>query len=689
MKEDLQPVHTHTSLASDESHPSLTPYHADSDHNSQHQHHPSPTKLQHSESYSSRETHSPSPEAGSVVADSSQLEKEEEKDTSSISNKEDPKAWRKYIVPKSERRGLLSQFCVVPEVTDPRDYPSNIKWFLTGVVSLAAMAAPLGTSIMLPGIDDVAAGLNTTKNLVNISFGIYLLSLGIFPIYWSSLSEHFGRRSIYLISFALFTAFSIGCALSTSIGMLIGFRVLSGGAAGSVQSVGAGTISELFEARVRGKGLGIYYVGILVSPLVAPVIGGALVESLGWRAPQYLLLILGGVLTVAMLFFIPETLRISAEDREMWVRPKAKKTKAQKVNWWRKKKDLESEIGGSGEAEDQEPELSKNHHMLSTVVGEDPEPVFLEDDEDEENHHLHPIISHISQMSYGADVSETQSRGRRGSVASSRRKSVGGLELSRVATTDSEKYRRMEMPKRINLDELSLGQKMYMFGIAPLKTLLFLRYPPVALAIIYASYVFFSLYILNMAIQIVYSEAPYNFKTIIVGLLYLPNSVGYIAASVGGGMWSDYIVKRAKDKNGGVMIPEERIAENILLAAILFPVSLLIFGWCAQYKTFWLCPLIGTFIFGFASMMIFGTNTTYLVDALPGKGSSGVALNNFVRMILAAVATFVADPMIRGLTVGWCFTLWALLSIVVALSLVAIKVWGAHWRQTFDLSKIY
>ncbi|KAG5362447.1 Quinidine resistance protein 3 [Yarrowia sp. C11] len=679
MKEDdhlaVQPVHTHTSVASDESHPSLTPYHADSDLS---EHHPSPTRLQHSESYSSRDTHSPSPEAASVVADGLASEKE---DSSSI---KDPKAWRASIVPKHERRGLLATFCVVPEVTDPRDYPSNIKWFLTAVVSLAAMAAPLGTSIMLPGIDDVAEGLNTTKNLVNISFGIYLLSLGVFPIYWSSFSEHFGRRSIYLISFALFTAFSIGCALSTSIGMLIGFRVLSGGAAGSVQSVGAGTISELFEARVRGKGLGIYYVGILVSPLVAPVIGGALVQGLGWRAPQYLLLILGGVLTVAMLFFIPETLRISAEDREMWIRPK-NKTKGQKINWWRKKKDLESEIEASGEAEDQEPEL-KNHHMLSTVVGDDPEPVLFETEDD---HRLHPIISHISQMSYGADVSETQSRSRRGSMASSRMKAVGGLELSRVATTESEKYKRMEMPKRINLDELSLGQKMYMFGIAPLKTLLFLRYPPVALAIVYASYVFFSLYILNMAIQIVYSEAPYNFKTIIVGLLYLPNSVGYIAASVGGGMWSDYIVKRAKEKNGGLMIPEERIAENILLAAILFPVSLLIFGWCAQYKTFWLCPLIGTFIFGFASMMIFGTNTTYLVDALPGKGSSGVALNNFVRMILAAVATFVADPMIRGLTVGWCFTLWALLSIVVAFSLVAIKIWGAHWRQTFDLSKIY
>lgn len=677
----LSRIESQGSLGSNISHPSLRPYHADSDHsNSQPT---SPVKIQKGGSFDSRESHSPTPEAGSVVGEETVIKEEPE----SIP---DPKAWRKHIVPIKERRGLLASVCVVPEVTDPRDYPSNIKWFLTGVVSLAAMAAPLGTSIMLPGIDDVAEGLNTTKNMVNISFGIYLLSLGVFPIYWSSLSEHFGRRSIYLISFALFTAFSIGCALSTSIGMLIGFRVLSGGAAGSVQSVGAGTISELFEARVRGKGLGIYYVGILVSPLVAPIIGGALVEGLGWRAPQYLLLILGGILTVAMLFFIPETLRISAEDREMWIRPKAT-TNSQKKNWWKKKKDLESAIEGPFDADDQEPEI-KDHHILSTIVGDDPVPErhHLEEDSDDD-HHLHPIISHISQMSYGADVSEAQSKPRRGSMASSRsgaRKSLG-YELTRTATTDSEKYRRMEMPKRINLDELSLGQKFYMFGVAPLKTLLFLRYPPVALAIIYASYVFFSLYILNMAIQIVYSEAPYNFKTIIVGLLYLPNSVGYIAASVGGGMWSDYIVKRAKDKNGGVMIPEERIAENILIAAILFPISLLIFGWCAQYKTFWLCPLIGTFIFGFASMMIFGTNTTYLVDALPGKGSSGVALNNFVRMILAAVATFVADPMIRGMTVGWCFTLWALLSIVVAFSLVAIKVWGAHWRKNFDLSKIY
>ena len=64
-------------------------------------------------------------------------------------------------------------------------------------------------------------------------------------------------------------------------------RMLSGGAAASVQAVGAGTIADIWEVKERGRAMGIFYLGPLCGPLLAPIIGGALNEGLGWRSVQW------------------------------------------------------------------------------------------------------------------------------------------------------------------------------------------------------------------------------------------------------------------------------------------------------------------------------------------------------------------------------------------------------------------
>lgn len=90
-----------------------------------------------------------------------------------------------------------------------------------------------------------------------------MLAMGICPLWWSQLSERSGRRTVYIISFSLFVIFSVCSALAVDIGMLIAFRVLSGGAASSVQAVGAGTIADIWEVKERGRAMGWFYLGPL------------------------------------------------------------------------------------------------------------------------------------------------------------------------------------------------------------------------------------------------------------------------------------------------------------------------------------------------------------------------------------------------------------------------------------------
>jgi multidrug resistance protein len=391
------------------------------------------------------------------------------------------------IVPRHLRRGFLARFALIPETTHPTRYPRRTKWLLTFVVAMAAAAAPVGSASIMPALSDVGKEFHASDKTTDLCVALYMLSMSIFPLWWSSFSERFGRRSVYIVSFALFVVFAAVSAEARSISELIVARVLSGGAAASVQAVGAGTIADVWEPRERGRAMGIFYLGPLCGPLFAPIIGGALTQRFGWRATQWFLVAFGCVVEVGLLLLLPETLR--------------RRT-----------------------------------------------PLVLPEE--------------------GAAAGK-------------------GVGLQKTTTRQSVK----DGARR---GALFLKQAM----IDPLKIILLLRYPAVAITVYYAAITFGTLYFLNVSIELTFSRAPYGYKSIIVGLLYIPNSVGYFLASIFGGRWLDKIMKReAKkkgrvDKNGKlILLPEDRMQENAWLAAILFPAALIWYGWGVEKGLPWIVPV--------------------------------------------------------------------------------------------------
>ncbi|KAI8672711.1 MFS domain-containing protein [Fusarium sp. Ph1] len=213
------------------------------------------------------------------------------------------------IVPRSKRRGLFGSLTLVPEIAYPPDYKNSTKWGLTFIIALATAAAPLGSTVVYPALPVLAREFNASETVTNLSVALYMISMAIFPLWWSSFSEQFGRRSIYLVSFSLFVIFSVLSAISTNITMLVVFRMCAGGASASAHSTGAGSIADLFEVFERGRAMSIFYLGPLLGPLVAPVIGGVLTQELGWQATMWFLAIYGLIVLLMILFFLPETLQ--------------------------------------------------------------------------------------------------------------------------------------------------------------------------------------------------------------------------------------------------------------------------------------------------------------------------------------------------------------------------------------------
>lgn len=230
------------------------------------------------------------------------------------------------------------------------------------------------------------------------------------------------------------------------------------------------------------------------------------------------------------------------------------------------------------------------------------------------------------------------------------------------------------------------------FFVDPLQCIVYLRFPPVAIVVAFAAITFSALFILNISIQSTFSAAPYNFSTIIVGLLYLPSSMGYFIASLFGGRWVDHIMAREAKRAGRydehgklIYLPEDRLRENAWVAASMFPLSLIWFGWCAEFGEFWLAAMVPNFFFGVASMLIFGAVTTMLTEFMPRRSSSGVALNNFVRNIFSCVGVVVTEPLIQAMGVGWLCTMVALFALITGnLCIFVLLRYGDKWRKEMD-----
>lgn len=426
-------------------------------------------------------------------------------------------------------------------------------------------------------LPEIARALNASPTVTNLSVALYMISISLFPLWWSSLSETYGRRSIYVVSFLLFIAFSILSAVSRNVAMLIVMRMLSGGAAASVQAVGAGTIADVWEVRERGQAMGIFYLGPLMGPLLAPIIGGALSQALGWQATMYFLAIYGGFIWVAIVFFLPETL------------PRRKPLKL-----------VMAAAAAAGSQADGGPAAEG---------------------------------AAAADASAGGAVLEAVRSDDSAAAAIAPAGAAGSAALTRTSTRQS-----------IQASTRKTGRVLKHFLLDPLKMLLYLRFPPVAITVYYAAIAFGSLFILNISIQATFS-APnphYGFSQLVVGLLYLPPSIGYVTASVTGGRWMDHIMARNARAAGRfdakgrlIYLPEDRLGENAWLAATMYPAALVWYGWTAEKGVHWIVPSIANFVFGFGSMLIFATATTMLTEFMPKQASAGVAVNNFVRNILS------------------------------------------------------
>ncbi|KAL7416263.1 major facilitator superfamily domain-containing protein [Mrakia frigida] len=183
------------------------------------------------------------------------------------------------------------------------------KSLIVATISLSAILAPLASAAFFPSIPNIAESVRTSPEVINGTVAIFTAVLGAAPLIWAPLSGFYGRRPIYLISLPVHIAGSLGVVFSNSLGALIATRVIQAIGACAALSVGAGTIGDIYSPLERGTAMGMFYLGLVLGPALAPSIAGLFQQYTRpeWRSFQALLAAAGGLVFVLIFFFVPDT----------------------------------------------------------------------------------------------------------------------------------------------------------------------------------------------------------------------------------------------------------------------------------------------------------------------------------------------------------------------------------------------
>ncbi|KAG6336124.1 hypothetical protein ID866_2962 [Astraeus odoratus] len=168
--------------------------------------------------------------------------------------------------------------------------------------STFASSAP---SAMVPALMEQ---FHFSQEVGTLVISLFLTGYCIGPLVWGPLSEQYGRRPLFIVTFFIYTCFQVGCALAPNTASLLVFRFLGGTFAACPLTNSGALIGDIWDARRIGVASAIFAVAPFAGPGVGPLVAGYLVQSdVSWRWLFWILAIFAGVCCAVIVFTIPET----------------------------------------------------------------------------------------------------------------------------------------------------------------------------------------------------------------------------------------------------------------------------------------------------------------------------------------------------------------------------------------------
>ena len=176
------------------------------------------------------------------------------------------------------------------------------------MIAGSAIIGSIGTfslHVLLPALPAIALAMHVAPHEAQLLISLSILSIALGNLMVAPLSDRYGRRRIVLLSLALFVLGSAAGIVATSLDMLVVARVMQAFGGGAAMSVMRATILDHFGPAKAASALAATATAILIAPMLAPTLGGFVLEWLDWRA----VFALSGVLGFGVFIFASRNLR--------------------------------------------------------------------------------------------------------------------------------------------------------------------------------------------------------------------------------------------------------------------------------------------------------------------------------------------------------------------------------------------
>lgn len=174
---------------------------------------------------------------------------------------------------------------------------------------MMSMIGPFTIDTYLPSFPDIAAEFGIGLGAMAQTLSVYMVAFAASTLVWGPLTDAFGRRRVSLAAMGLYVAASIGCSVTDNLGHMLALRFLQGVAASGGIVIARAVVRDVFDSAQASRAMARVMMLFAIAPAAAPIIGGWLHDSFGWRSVFDFLALYGLATMALMAWRLPETHR--------------------------------------------------------------------------------------------------------------------------------------------------------------------------------------------------------------------------------------------------------------------------------------------------------------------------------------------------------------------------------------------
>ncbi|KFA54315.1 hypothetical protein S40293_04834 [Stachybotrys chartarum IBT 40293] len=192
------------------------------------------------------------------------------------------------------------------DIQNPQNWSTGRRTIITICAVLLVLNATFASSAPSGCLPSISQSFGVSQVAAGLTITLFLLGYCLGPLFFAPLSEFYGRRWIFYLSFLAYIAFNFLCAFAPNFGALLVGRFLTGTFVSAPLSNAPGVLADLWNPLERGNAMAGFSTMVWIGPALGPVVGGFLELKKDWHWTFYVLLWLAGGSALIMLT-IPET----------------------------------------------------------------------------------------------------------------------------------------------------------------------------------------------------------------------------------------------------------------------------------------------------------------------------------------------------------------------------------------------